>query len=342
MNAWHRIVNASSAPALLLAGTTAPNLLNLINNVDVMFNCPYEFRDRFSGADDFYKYKDDIEPDPVRGLAMRRTNFIPDVVNCDLPLDNRRSPGWRRVEPFMTGNTFYLWIGQHENGRYSKAHAHTSAAVLICLKGKGYTYTWPERYGVTPWKDGHADKIKRVDYEPVGMVSAAPGGARWYHQHFGASKDRCGSPPGSGRTIPAASPARPARSTPTTPAMDIPEGGTAIPYWMEDPFIAPGIRGQAQGRGRARAGWSPNSTRRAPWCRNSSALDGWHQGCHLDHGRRTNSVRSHPRWERVGVRGFDAYQRPQRLTAPLSLWERELTEFDARPAVTFDIRRTPA
>ena len=85
---------------------------------------------------------------------MRRTNFIPDVVNCDLPLDNRRSPGWRRVEPFMTGNTFYLWIGQHENGRYSKAHAHTSAAVLICLKGKGYTYTWPERYGVTPWKDG--------------------------------------------------------------------------------------------------------------------------------------------------------------------------------------------
>jgi mannose-6-phosphate isomerase-like protein (cupin superfamily) len=107
VNAMHRIVNASSAPALLLGGTTAPNLMNLINNTDVIFNCPYEFRDRFSGADDFYKYKDDIEPDPVRGLAMRRTNFIPDIVNCDLPLDNRRSPGWRRVEPFMTGNTFY-------------------------------------------------------------------------------------------------------------------------------------------------------------------------------------------------------------------------------------------
>src|SRR5262245_59861628 len=78
VNAWHRVVNASSAPALLLGGTTAPNLVNLINNVEMMFNCPYEFRDRFSGADDFYKYKDDIEPDPVRGLAMRRTNFIPD------------------------------------------------------------------------------------------------------------------------------------------------------------------------------------------------------------------------------------------------------------------------
>ena len=105
VNAMHRIVNASSSPALLLGGTTAPNLMNLINNTDAIFNCPYQFRDRFSGADDFYKYKDDIEPDPVRGLAMRRTNFIPDIINCDLPLDNRRSPGWRRVEPFMTGNT---------------------------------------------------------------------------------------------------------------------------------------------------------------------------------------------------------------------------------------------
>jgi quercetin dioxygenase-like cupin family protein len=238
VNAWHRIVNASSAPALLLGGTTAPNLLNLINNVEVLFNCPYEFRDRFSGADDFYKYKDDIEPDPVRGLAMRRTNFVPDVVNCDLPLDNRRSPGWRRVEPFMTGNTFYLWIGQHENGRYSKAHAHTSAAVLICLKGKGYTYTWPERYGVTPWKDGHADKVKRVDYEPVGMVSAAPGGARWYHQHFGASKDPLRLTAWFGPHNPGREPGPPGEKHTDYTAMDIPEGGSAIPYWMEDPFLS--------------------------------------------------------------------------------------------------------
>ena len=167
VNAWHRLVNASSSPAVLIGGTTAPNLMNLINNTDFIFNAPYQFKDRFSGADDFYKYKDDIEPDPVRGLAMRRTNFVPDVINCDLPLDNRRSVGWRRVEPFMTGNTFYLWIGQHEVGRYSKAHAHTSAAVLICLKGNGYTYTWPERNGVTPWKDGKAGEVKRVDYDPV-------------------------------------------------------------------------------------------------------------------------------------------------------------------------------
>ena len=211
--------------------------MNLINNVGAIFDCPYQFRDRFSGADDFYKYKDDIEPDPVRGLAMRRTNFVPDIVNCDLPLDNRRSPGFRRVEPFMTGNTFYLWIGQHENGRYSKAHAHTSAAVLICIKGKGYTYTWPERNGVTPWKDGKADEIKRVDYEPVGMVSAAPGGARWYHQHFGASKEPLRLTAWFGPHNPGREPGPPGEQHIDYTAMDIPEGGSAIPYWMEDPFI---------------------------------------------------------------------------------------------------------
>jgi hypothetical protein len=169
---------------------------------------------------------------------MRRTNFIPDVVKCDLPLDNRRSPGWRRVEPFMTGNTFYLWIGQHENGRYSKAHAHTSAAVLICLKGKGYTYTWPERYGITPWKDGNGDKVRRVDYEPVGMVSAAPGGARWYHQHFGASKEPLRLTAWFGPHNPGREPGPPGEKHTDYTAMDIPEGGTAIPYWMEDPFIS--------------------------------------------------------------------------------------------------------
>jgi quercetin dioxygenase-like cupin family protein len=237
MNAWHRLVNATSSPALVLAGTTAPNVMNLINNTDAVFSCPYQFRDRFSGADDFYKPNDNIEPDPVRGLAMRRTNFIPDIVNCDLPLDNRRSPGYRRVEPFMTGNTFYLWIGQHENGRYSKAHAHTSAAVLICLKGKGYTYTWPERAGLTPWKDGRADLVKRVDYEPVGMVSAAPGGARWCHQHFGTSKESFRLTAWFGPNSPGREPGPPGEQHIDYGAMDVDEGGTAIPYSLEDPFI---------------------------------------------------------------------------------------------------------
>jgi hypothetical protein len=205
--------------------------------VQAVFENPFVFRDRFNGADDFFKARDDIEPDPVRGLAMRRTNFIPDVIHCDLPLDNRRSLGWRRVEPFMTNNQFYYWIGQHEHGRYSKAHAHTSAAVLICLTGKGYTYSWPERCGVTPWKDGYADQIYRQEYEPIGMVSAAPGGAQWYHQHFSSGKDSLRLTAWFGPHNPGRDPGAPGSKHIDYTAIDVNQGGTSIPYWMEDPFL---------------------------------------------------------------------------------------------------------
>ena len=237
MNAWFRIVNATSSGALLLAGNTAPNVMNQLNSVDAVFDNPFVFKDRFSSADDFYKARDEIEPDPVRGLAMRRTNLIPDAVNCDLPLDNRRSPGYRRVEPFMTNNCFYFWIGQHENGRYSKAHAHTSAAVLICLKGKGYTYSWPEGLGEQPWQTGHADQVRRLDYEPVGLVTAAPGGARWYHQHFSVSSDPFRLTAWFGPHNPGRDPGAPGAKHTDYTAIDVNEGGTAIPYWMEDPYI---------------------------------------------------------------------------------------------------------
>ena len=238
LNATHRFVNATSSPALLLCGTTAPNVMNLYDNPHFIFNCPYDFAERYSGADDYFKVKDDIEPDPIRGLAMRRTNFIPDIIGCELPLDNRRSPGYRRVEPNMAGNRFYLWIGQHETGRYSKAHKHESAAVLICVKGKGFTYTWPAVLGQTPWQDGHADKVLRQDYEPVGLVSAAPMSGEWFHQHFGISKEAlrvtAWHGPNNQRSRRAG---RPGEQLMDYGAIDLKKGGAAIPYHEEDPHL---------------------------------------------------------------------------------------------------------
>jgi quercetin dioxygenase-like cupin family protein len=238
LNAHHRFVNAASSPALLLCGTSAPNVMNLYDNPHFVFNCPYDFSERYSGADDYFLPKEDLEPDPVRGLAMRRTNIVPDMINCDLPLDNRRSPGYRRVEPQMAGNRFYVWIGQHETGRYSKAHKHASAAVLICVRGKGYTYTWPEMLGTTPWKDGKADKVLRQDYEPVGMVSAAPMSGDWFHQHFGVSKEplrlSAWHGPNNARSR---KPGRPGDPMLDWGAIDMSKGGSAIPYHLEDPAV---------------------------------------------------------------------------------------------------------
>ena len=238
VNAMHRIVNASSSPALMLCGTSAPNVMNLHDDTNFVFNCPYTFKDRYDGSADYFKPRDDLSPDPVRGLAMKKTNLLPDIVNCELPLDNRRSPGYRRIEPHMGGNRFYLWIGQHETGRYSKAHAHGSAAVLICLKGKGYSYTWPATLGQHPWEEGKAADVKRVDYEPVGMISAAPMTGDWFHQHFGVSREPLrltawfGPNNARGRK-----PSVPGSQNKDMGAIDIRDGGSAIPYDEEDPYI---------------------------------------------------------------------------------------------------------
>ncbi|MDO9443458.1 MAG: cupin domain-containing protein, partial [Beijerinckiaceae bacterium] len=236
LNASHRFVNATNTPALLYCGTTAPNVMNLYDNTNFIFNNDFNFSDRYSGNDDFFKSVEDVQPDPVRGLAMRRTNFIPDLVNCELPLDNRRSPGYRRVEPDMAGNRFYFWIGQHETGRYSKAHKHMSAAVLLCLKGKGYTYTWPAELGMTPWKDGFADRVKQQNYEYGGLVSAAPMSGDWFHQHFGISKDplrvSAWHGPNNQRSRKAG---LPGEALMDYGAIDLKKGGSAIPYCDEDP-----------------------------------------------------------------------------------------------------------
>ncbi len=239
LNANHRIVNATSSPALMLAGTTAPNVINLYDNLGFVFDCNFEFRDRFSGGADFFKPSDDVEPDPVRGLAMRKTNLIPDVMNTDLPLDNRRSPGFRRIEPSMTGNKFYLWIGEHQVGRYSKAHGHASGPVLICLKGKGYTHTWPTSLGTRPWESGKADQVRRVDYEPVGLVTAAPMANDWYHQHFAVGTEPLRLTAWYGPRKPGLNwdAAAPGSKTIDFGAIDIRDGGTAIPYDEEDPAV---------------------------------------------------------------------------------------------------------
>ncbi len=238
LNAFHRFVNATNSPALLLCGTTAPNMFNLVDNPHFIFNCPYNFAERYAGTEDYFRPKDDIAPDPVRGLAMKRTNFIPDVINCELPLDNRRSPGYRRIEPHMAGNRFYQWVGQHETGRYSKAHKHASAAVLICLKGKGYTYTWPEALGMRPWENGKGDLVKRQDYEFGGMVSAAPMTGDWFHQHFGVSKDplRLTAWFGANNSR-ARKPGVPGEAIMDLGAIDMKKGGDAIPYHEEDPHL---------------------------------------------------------------------------------------------------------
>jgi hypothetical protein len=110
--------------------------------------------------------------------------------------------------------------------------------VLVCVKGKGYTYTWPEALGTTPWKIGIADKILRQDYEPVGLVSAAPMSGDWYHQHFGIGKEglRISAWHGPNNQR-ARKPGVPGEQLMDYGAIELSKGGSAIGYHQEDPAI---------------------------------------------------------------------------------------------------------
>src|SRR5487761_1325031 len=63
INTWHRLVNATSSPALVLVGTTAPPAMNLYDNDRFIFDNPFEFTDRYNEADDYFRPKDELTPD---------------------------------------------------------------------------------------------------------------------------------------------------------------------------------------------------------------------------------------------------------------------------------------
>ena len=182
---------------------------------DFIFNCPYTFTERFSGAEDFFKPNDDVEPDPIRGLAMRRTNLIPDIVNTRAAA---RQPPLARLSARRAGDgRATASICGSASTRPAAIPRRTSTPpppCSICVKGKGYTYTWPEdarhhavaerqgRQGLAPGLRAGRHGFRRADERR--LVPPA-----FRHRQGGA----CASPPGTARTTSApASRACPASS----------------------------------------------------------------------------------------------------------------------------------
>ena len=239
INANFQIVNATSSPAILLAINSSPHMINMFQSKSFIFENPYNFDDRFGGnLEDYWKPAEDFEAHPVQGRAMLKSNLFPDAARCYLPLDNNRGPGYRWVSPNMVGNTSVGgFIAEYPSGRYSKAHHHGSGVVLICLKGHGYSYNWPAAEGgLTPWQDGKADLVKVQEYEAGGMVAAAPTptSETWFHQHFAV-----GSEPFRVHAISAGTGSQGGSEGDMVAGVgaEITDGGRAIPYYMEDPFI---------------------------------------------------------------------------------------------------------
>jgi quercetin dioxygenase-like cupin family protein len=243
INAWHRLVNATGRPALLLATNNAPPIMNIFQSRRFVFENPYDFRERFDGSEDFFKPGSEVEADEVRGRAAIRSNLFPDIVDCELPLDNQRVPGYRRIQPYFHGflrdSSTGGFVAQYPSGRYSKGHYHLSGAVLVCLRGKGYTFNWPVELGPRPWEAGKGHLVKVQEYTAGGLVAAAPGGGNWFHQHFSVGGEGMrilnfwGGPTAHWGGIFEEK----GDEVRSGNIYGIEEGGRTIHYWNEDPYV---------------------------------------------------------------------------------------------------------
>src|SRR5262249_15609132 len=105
-------------------------------------------------------------------------------------------------------------------------------------------------------------KVLRQDYEPVGLVSAAPMSGDWFHQHFGIGKEglRITAWHGPNNQRPR-KPGRPGEQLMDSRAIDLGKGGSAIPYHQEDPAIRKECGG-ARAREGVASGMKPKFSQR--------------------------------------------------------------------------------
>lgn len=237
-NVSHRLVNATRDRVLVIAANNAPPLFNIVRDRQFIFDNDYLFRRHYQEDESFYRYDENVYAVPTNKRAQARTNFFPDIINAELPLDNQRLPGYRRIQPAFRGfeRDHNGFIAEYPVGRYSRGHHHGAGAVLVCLRGAGYTFNWPRQLGTTPWRDGHGDQVRICHYKQGGLVAAAPGGGNWFHQHFAVSEEPFRVINYWGGPTPIAMESL-NPETGKNNNLAIRDGGGSIPYSEEDPYV---------------------------------------------------------------------------------------------------------
>jgi oxalate decarboxylase/phosphoglucose isomerase-like protein (cupin superfamily) len=165
LNCHHQHFNGSGQePARFVGMTFAPQVMNMYGNLDFVFNCPFEFKDRFNGEPDYFSAKGE-----QKGFLLQ-TNFVSDAVNLPLISAKERGAGGGHIRFNMARGSLASHISQFPVGTYKKGHRHGPGAHVIVLSGEGYSLMWPE--GGEP---------QRYDWE-VGTLIVPPN--LWFHQHF--------------------------------------------------------------------------------------------------------------------------------------------------------------
>jgi oxalate decarboxylase/phosphoglucose isomerase-like protein (cupin superfamily) len=165
LNCWHQHYNgAGREPARFVSVTNAPPVINMYEDIDFVFNCKHDFKNRFSGEPDYFSPKGE-----QKGLLLE-TNFVADAVSLPLISAKERGAGGGHIRFNMAKGSMNSHISQFPVGTYKKGHCHGPGAHVIVLSGEGYSLMWPE-----------GEEPRRYDWE-VGTMIVPPN--RWFHQHF--------------------------------------------------------------------------------------------------------------------------------------------------------------
>lgn len=179
LNCHHRMINNTSEPARFVAATTAPSVIDQFHNEEFIFNNPFCFSDRYSGNQDYFQ-----ETQRRRFTGVQwfwETNLVSDARDASVDSAEVKVSGGSLTIVELADNVFIAHLSDWPSGRYHKAHYHSAGAILLILKGKGYSLMWPRELGIHPFTSGQGDKVVRVDWSE-GSVFCPPDS--WFHQHF--------------------------------------------------------------------------------------------------------------------------------------------------------------
>ncbi|KIF71210.1 ethanolamine ammonia lyase-activating protein [Streptomyces sp. AcH 505] len=165
LNVPYQHFNSSGdQPATLLSVTNAPVVINLFDEDEFVFNCPYDFPARFTGAAGYFSGAGTLTG------RMWETNFVPDVRDFPLVDYRARGAGGTNVQFKLARNTMMAHVSEFPVGTYKKAHRHAPGAHVVILGGTGYSLMWRE-----------GEPIRRYDWAEGSLV-IPPG--ETFHQHF--------------------------------------------------------------------------------------------------------------------------------------------------------------
>jgi hypothetical protein len=143
-------------------------MLDTVHNEDFVFNCPYDFSDRYSGAEDFFNVG--LKRYEVGMQHIWETNFIMDIQSVALDERTVKGAGVRITQFELSGNSLIGHLAQWPAGRYHKAHYHGAGAILLGVQSAGYVLLWSKELGIRPYEAGGSEDGVYIDVKRGGTL----------------------------------------------------------------------------------------------------------------------------------------------------------------------------